>query len=487
MTPALATPDTDTTLTTARTAPNAQPRTAAAGRAVPVAVSHGDGIGPEIMDATLRVLEAGGAAIDQRPITVGKAAYEAGHTSGITPEAWDTIRQTGVLLKAPITTPQGGGYKSLNVTLRKTLGLYANTRPCVAYHPFVSTRHPGMDVVIVRENEEDTYGGIEHQQTREVTQCLKLITRPGTERICRYAFAYAKAHGRKKVTCFVKDNIMKQTDGLFRKVFEEVAAEHPDIESSSMIIDIGTAKLADDPSQFDVIVTANLYGDIISDVAAEVAGSVGLVGTANIGPSSAMFEAIHGSAPDIAGKGIANPSGLLLSAVQMLVHLGQNGAAERIHNAWLRTIEDGGPHRRRLPRGHQLAEGRHGRFRRGGHRPAGAAARDAVGRGLRRPAPDEARRRADPARREDRQTTRRRRRVLRLGRAGAGAGRARRAAAGRGAGQPEAVDDHQPRHQGLARRAARDLPHRPLALPLHPPRPRKARKPRKFQLHRGNV
>ncbi|MGB0766966.1 MAG: NADP-dependent isocitrate dehydrogenase [Phycisphaeraceae bacterium] len=310
-------------------------------QSTPVAVAEGDGIGPEIMRATLAILDAADAPLDLRPITIGEQVYKAGNTSGIPDEAWDTIRETGVLLKAPITTPQGGGYKSLNVSIRKTLGLFANVRPCVAYHPFTATNFPGMDVVVVRENEEDTYGGIEHQQTPEVTQCLKLITWPGSLRLCEYAFAYAKAHGRKKVTCFVKDNIMKQTDGMFRKAFEQVAANYPDIEPNVMIIDIGAARLAASPKQFDVVVAPNLYGDIVSDIAAEVAGSVGLVGTANIGPTTAMFEAIHGSAPDIAGRDIANPSGLLLAAVQMLQHLGHGEVAQTIHNAWLCAIEDG--------------------------------------------------------------------------------------------------------------------------------------------------
>ncbi|MEM6393789.1 MAG: NADP-dependent isocitrate dehydrogenase, partial [Planctomycetota bacterium] len=293
------------------------------------------------MDATLRVLDAAGANLALHPVEIGKKVYERGITAGITPEAWDAIRTTGVFLKAPITTPQGGGYKSLNVTTRKTLGLYANVRPCVSYTPFLRSKHPGMDVVIVRENEEDTYGGIEHQQTPEVAQCLKLITWPGSLRLCQYAFAYAQAHGRKKVTCFVKDNIMKATDGLFRRAFEQVAAEYPDIASDVMIIDIGAARLASRPDQFDVVVAPNLYGDIVSDIAAEVAGTVGLVGTANIGPDCAMFEAIHGSAPDIAGQGIANPSGLLLAAVQMLQHLGHSEHAKAVHDAWLCAIEDG--------------------------------------------------------------------------------------------------------------------------------------------------
>ena len=322
---------------------------------VEVAVSHGDGIGPEIMGATLRVLDAAGARIVPRRIELGEKVYLAGHTAGITDDAWNTLRRTKVLLKAPVTTPTGGGYKSLNVTLRKTLGLYANVRPCTSFAPYVATRHPDMDVVIVRENEEDLYAGIEHRQTDEVFQCLKLITRPGCERIVRYAFEYARSHGRRKVTCMVKDNIMKMTDGLFYDVFREVGAAYADIEQDRCIIDIGAARLATQPERFDVIVTPNLYGDILSDVAAELAGSVGLAGSANVGDHVAMFEAIHGSAPDIAGRGIANPSGLLLSAVMMLVHVRQPRVATLVHNAWLRTLEEGihtadvrGTHTRRV-------------------------------------------------------------------------------------------------------------------------------------------
>ena len=308
---------------------------------IPVAIAYGDGIGPEIMKATLRVLTAAGAPLEYEPIELGESVYRRGVTAGIESAAWDAVRRNRVLLKAPITTPQGGGYKSLNVTLRKALGLYANVRPAAAYAPFVHTRHPGMDVVIIRENEEDLYGGIEHQQTDEVVQCLKLVSRPGCERIVRHAFEFARQNGRKKVTCMTKDNIMKKTDGLFHKVFDEIAREYPEIANEHLIIDIGAARLADTPEQFDVIVTLNLYGDILSDIAAQVAGSVGLAPSANIGFSAAMFEAIHGSAPQIAGQGIANLSGLLLSAVMMLVHLGQGRIATRIHNAWLKTIEDG--------------------------------------------------------------------------------------------------------------------------------------------------
>lgn len=307
----------------------------------PITVAHGDGIGPEIMEATLKIIQAAGAELDIDSIDIGEKVYLSGNSAGIAPESWDSLRRTRVFLKAPITTPQGGGYKSLNVTTRKTLGLYANVRPCISYHPYVATKHPVMDVVIVRENEEDLYAGIEHQQTDEVTQCLKLISRPGTEKIIRFAFEYARAYGRKKVTCFTKDNIMKITDGLFHKVFDEVSAEYPELEAEHWIVDIGAAKLADSPENFDVIVMPNLYGDILSDVAAQITGSVGLGGSANIGQDYAMFEAIHGSAPRRAGQNMANPSGLLLGAIQMLVYIGQGKVAEKVHNAWLRTMEDG--------------------------------------------------------------------------------------------------------------------------------------------------
>ena len=307
----------------------------------PITVAHGDGIGPEIMQATLQILQAAGAQIAPEVIEIGEKIYKSGHTSGIEPASWASLRRTKVFLKAPITTPSGGGYKSLNVTIRKTLGLYANIRPCAAYHPFVRTLHPAMNVVIVRENEEDLYAGIEHRQTDEVYQCLKLITRPGCEKIVRYAFEYAVQHGRSKVTCMTKDNIMKMTDGLFHKIFDEISPLYPSITADHMIIDIGAARLASKPESFDVIVTPNLYGDIISDIASELTGSVGLGGSANIGEHVAMFEAIHGSAPDIAGQGAANPSGLLLGAVMMLVHIGQHSVAQRVHNAWLKTIEDG--------------------------------------------------------------------------------------------------------------------------------------------------
>ncbi|MGE4313017.1 MAG: NADP-dependent isocitrate dehydrogenase [Pseudobdellovibrionaceae bacterium] len=309
--------------------------------AVPITVAKGNGIGPEIMDATLAILEAAGARLAIEEIEIGETVYARGVMNGIEPAAWESLRRTRVFLKSPITTPQGGGFKSLNVTIRKQLGLFANVRPCRAYHPVIETLQPAMDMVIVRENEEDLYGGIEYRQTQGSATSVKLITRAGSERIVRYAFEYARANGRPKVTCMSKDNIMKIADGLFHKTFDEIGKEYPDIEQDHYIIDIGTARIASRPGDFDVIVTENLYGDIISDVAAEVTGSVGLCGSANIGADFAMFEAIHGSAPDIAGKGIANPSGLLLGAVMMLVHIGQGDVAETVHNAWLKTLEDG--------------------------------------------------------------------------------------------------------------------------------------------------
>lgn len=309
--------------------------------ATPITVAAGEGIGPETMEASLRILLEAGARIAIEPISIGEQVYRSGETSGINAEAWESIRRTRVLFKAPITTPQGGGLKSVNVTLRKSLGLFANVRPCTAYHPFVATKHPGMDVVLIRENEEDLYAGIEYRQTDEVYQCLKIISRPGCERIARFAFEYAVRNGRQKVSCFTKDAIMKLTGGLFHKVFKEVAADYPGIEHEHWIVDAGAAQLADDPCRFDVIVLPNLYGDILSDIGAEIAGSIGLAPSANIGSDFAMFEAVHGSASALAGRDLANPSGLLCAGAMMLSHIGQTEVAERVYNAWLRTIEAG--------------------------------------------------------------------------------------------------------------------------------------------------
>lgn len=306
-----------------------------------ITIAYGDGIGPEIMESVIKILQASGANLHFNTIEVGEEIYKKGFSCGIPPSAWQDLEQNKILLKAPITTPQGKGYKSLNVTLRKKLGLYANVRPVTSFYPFVATKHPKMDVVIFRENEEDLYLGMEYKQTSQMHQSLKIVTKDGCAKIIRDAFEFAVKNNRKKVSCFSKDNIMKITDGLFHKTFDEIAQEYPNIESDHHIIDIATARLADTPENFDVIVTMNLYGDIISDVAAQIAGSVGLAPSANIGENYAMFEAIHGSAPDISGQNIANPTGLLQAAVMMLVHIGQNEQASKIRNALFKTIEDG--------------------------------------------------------------------------------------------------------------------------------------------------
>jgi isocitrate dehydrogenase len=307
----------------------------------PIAVAYGDGIGPEIMQATLLMLQEAGARLDIHPIEIGEKVYLSGQSAGISSESWQILRNTKAFLKAPITTPQGGGFKSLNVTVRATLGLFANVRPCISYTPFIKSHHNNMDIVIIRENEEDLYTGVEYRSTSGVYQALKTISKDGSERIIRYAFEYARKHGRKKVTCFSKDNILKLTDGLFHSIFDEISQEYPDLEKEHWIVDIGSAKLADTPEVFDVIVTANLYGDIISDIAAQIAGSVGLAGSANIGMHHAMFEAIHGSAPRRAGQNLANPSGLLMGSLLMLEHLGQNDVSTNLYNAWAKTIEEG--------------------------------------------------------------------------------------------------------------------------------------------------
>jgi isocitrate dehydrogenase len=306
-----------------------------------IAVAYGDGIGPEIMDATLNILKHANARLNIETIEIGEKLYTKGFSSGISKEAWEVVKKNRVLLKAPITTPQGKGYKSLNVTFRKSLGLYANVRPVVSYYPFVDSKQQKMDVVIVRENEEDLYAGVEYKLNSNNCLAYKLISYEGSEKIIRYAFEYAALNGRKKVTCMVKDNIMKICDGAFHEVFKNVAKEYPNIKSDSIIVDIGSARMASRPEDFDVVVTLNLYGDIISDIAAEVSGSVGLAGSSNIGDNFAMFEAVHGSAPDIAGKNMANPSGLLNAAVMMLEYIGQADVAVKIQNAWLKTIEDG--------------------------------------------------------------------------------------------------------------------------------------------------
>ena len=306
-----------------------------------ITVAMGDGIGPEIMQACLQIMEKSDAQIQPEFVKIGETVYNKGILTGIEDQTWQSLYDNKVFYKAPMTTPQGGGFKSLNVTIRKTLGLYANVRHSTSYYPYVDTKHKDLDVVIIRENEEDLYSGVEHRQSQQVYQSLKLFSQYGCRRICQFAFEYALTHNRKKVTCFTKDNIMKITDGLFHRMFDEVSKNYPSLEAEHWIIDIGSAKLADTPENFDVIVTANLYGDILSDVTAQLSGSVGMSGSSNLGDGYSMFEAIHGSAPRRAGQNVANPSGLLSAGVDMLLSIGQSEVAEKIKNAWLKTLEDG--------------------------------------------------------------------------------------------------------------------------------------------------
>ncbi len=306
-----------------------------------ITLIKGDGIGPEITDAVVKILDASGAGLIYDEAVVGEQIYHKNVSSGIDDDAWKVIRRNDVMLKAPITTPMGGGYKSLNVTMRKELGLYVNLRPSISYYPIIEKSPKVMDLVVVRENEEDLYAGIEYRQTRGSVTSLKLLTKEGALKICLFAFEYARKHKRKKVTCMVKDNIMKMTDGMFYKAFLEVAKDYPEIQNEHYIIDIGSARIACRPHDFDVIVTENLYGDIISDIASEVSGSVGIAGSANLGDKYAMFEAIHGSAPRMAGLDTANPTAFLNGAIMMLRHLGLHDKANLINNAVFATLESG--------------------------------------------------------------------------------------------------------------------------------------------------
>ncbi|WCR54239.1 MAG: Isocitrate dehydrogenase [NADP] [Wolbachia endosymbiont of Ctenocephalides orientis wCori] len=307
----------------------------------PITVAYGDGIGPEIMEAVLSILREAEAKVSIDTIEIGECVYNKEWSHGISPSGWESIERNKILLKSPTTTPQGKGHKSLNVALRKNLGLYANIRPCISYHPIIENKFGKFDIAVIRENEEDVYTGIEHRLTGDFYQCTKIITRSGSEKICRYAFEYAKKHNRKKVTCLTKDNIMKMTDGAFHAAFDRIAKDYPNIQTEHHIVDIGMARVATEPENFDVIVTENLYGDILSDIVAQTSGSVGLAGSSNIGSEYAMFEAVHGSAPDIAGKNIANPSGLLNAAIHMLIYIGQADTAKLIYDAWLKTLEGG--------------------------------------------------------------------------------------------------------------------------------------------------
>lgn len=304
-----------------------------------VVLIKGDGIGPEITDAVVNIFNAAKVPIKWIEKQAGLSVIEK-HPNGIPEETFQAISEHKVALKGPTTTPVGTGHKSVNVTLRKSLELYANVRPARSL-PGVRTRFDNVDLIIVRENIEDTYGGIEHIQTGDVAQCLKLITRPGSMRISKYAFEMARLYGRMKITAVHKANIHKLTDGLFLECFFEVAKDYPEIKSDDLIIDNTCMQLVSNPEKFDVLVLPNLFGDIVSDLSAGLVGGLGVAPGGNIGDSSAIFESVHGSAPDIAGQGIANPTALLLSSLQMLQHIGLHQTKIRIEEALLQTLKDG--------------------------------------------------------------------------------------------------------------------------------------------------
>lgn len=306
-----------------------------------IATIPGDGIGPEIMTAVISILESVGFEAEWIPLEAGLAAIDKGKPA-MPQETIDAIREIGIALKSPTTTPSGGGHSSANVALRKALDLYANVRPAKTLPglkgPFADKN---LDMIIVRENTEDLYAGIEFQPHPDMAQGIKVITRPGCHRICEYAFQMSRNQGRKRVTAVHKANIMKLCDGMFLEEFYKVAVNYPEIIADDIIVDNCCMQLVTKPERFDVIVTENLYGDIVSDLCAGLVGGLGLAPGANIGVDCAVFEAVHGSAPDIAGRGVANPTALLLSACLMLRHLGENAMADRIMNSVLRVCSDG--------------------------------------------------------------------------------------------------------------------------------------------------
>ena len=304
-----------------------------------IVLIKGDGIGPEISDAVVKIFDAAKVPLQWIERSAGLSVIEK-YPNGIPNDTFEAIREFKVALKGPTTTPVGTGHKSVNVTLRKSLELYANVRPAKSL-PGVRTRFDNVDIIIVRENIEDTYGGIEHIQTSDVAQCLKLITRPGSIRIAKYAFEMAKIYGRKKITAVHKANIHKLTDGLFLECFYEVAKEYPEIKSNDLIVDNTCMQLVTNPEKFDVLVLPNLFGDIVSDLSAGLVGGLGVAPGGNIGDDVAIFESVHGSAPDIAGQGLANPTALLLSSLQMLQHIGLHQSKFRIENALLDTLKEG--------------------------------------------------------------------------------------------------------------------------------------------------
>src|SRR3954451_755029 len=307
-----------------------------------VTLIPGDGIGPECVTAARRIVEASGAEVEWEERQAGAEVFKQGLPSGVPPETIESIDRTRVVLKGPLETPVGFGEKSANVTLRKLFETYANIRP-VRELPGVKTPYSrrGIDLVVVWENVEDLYAGIEYMQTPGVAECLKLISRKGCEKIVRLAFEFARAEGRKKVACATKSNIMKMTEGLLKRTFEEVAKEYPDLETWHIIVDNCCHQLVKRPEQFDVIVTTNMNGDIMSDLTSALIGGLGFAPSANLGNEVSIFEAVHGSAPKYAGKNVINPTAVLGSAILMLRHLGEFDAAVKIENALLVTMEEG--------------------------------------------------------------------------------------------------------------------------------------------------
>jgi len=309
-----------------------------------IAVAKGDGIGPEIMDAVLGIFKAADVPLEYAFVDMGKWVFDKGFSNGMTPEAQHTIETLGFLYKGPMETPKGKGVKSINVTARKTWNTYANKRVFQSLHgveTVFSKAGIAIDITVVRENIEDTYGGIEHMLTHDVALSRRFITRPGSEQVIRYAFEMARKKNARRITCGHKANIMKLTDGLFLEVFYEVAKEYPELKADDVIVDDLCMKLVTRPDVFDVVVLTNLQGDIVSDLCAGLVGGLGFAPSANIGDHICIFEAVHGTAPDIAGKNIANPTALLLSGIAMLRHLGLMESAVRIENALLYTLEMG--------------------------------------------------------------------------------------------------------------------------------------------------
>src|SRR3954470_8933241 len=309
-----------------------------------IAVANGDGIGPEIMEAVLKIFEANKVPLEYVFVDMGKWVFDKGYNNGMTPEAKATIESLGLLFKGPMETPKGKGVKSINVTARKTWNTYANNRVFQTLHgvdTVFSKAGIPIDITVVRENIEDLYGGVEHMLTHDVALSRRLITRPGSEQVIRYAFEMASKKHARRITCGHKANIMKITDGLFLEVFYEVAKEYPDLKADDVIVDDLCMKLVTRPDTFDVVVLTNLQGDIVSDLCAGLVGGLGFAPSANIGDHICIFEAVHGTAPDIAGKNIANPTALLLSGITMLRHVGLMESAAMIENALLYTLENG--------------------------------------------------------------------------------------------------------------------------------------------------